>query len=511
MSNDVVTGTKNMEAEIVIIGGGGTGLAAALTAAEKGCKNIIVLEKTGSPGGTSAMAHDLFGVGSPVQKEMGTDARAEDFFKVAMRWSHWSKVNPRTVRAFIDKSGDTVRWLQEKGVKFQLGQFYINQSPRIRHTIEGKGAEMMRILAAHCKEKGIQILTRTPAYKVNRGTGNEMHHVLAKSTETEYDIAAKCVIFASGGYGGNKEMLAKYCPYYNPEVNINQSIKGNMGDGIKMAEEVGAATASLGNIMWHGPHSNPTDRTRFQIINANGETKVVSVGNLVWEPQTLWVNKKGRRYVDEGYNLSSFAHATVTAQQPEGIMFAIYDMNVLKIIEENGLVRVGAYGALRGLAPPEQPMSGQALPGFARVFLSDAQKSPYIKISDSLDELAAWIGAKPEVLKATLAEYNAFCEKGRDTIFGKDYTYLIPLKTPPYAAVRGQACMTDAIGGIKINEKMEVLDMEDEAIPGMYAGGSTSGNWESENYCYELTGHLLGFAVNSGRIAGENAVKYIRG
>jgi fumarate reductase flavoprotein subunit len=71
--------------------------------------------------------------------------------------------------------------------------------------------------------------------------------------------------------------------------------------------------------------------------------------------------------------------------------------------------------------------------------------------------------------------------------------------------------MTDAIGGIKINEKMEVLDMEDEAIPGMYAGGSTSGNWESENYCYELTGHLLGFAVNSGRIAGENAVKYIRG
>src|SRR5512136_950010 len=122
----------NLEVEIVIIGGGGAGLAAALSAYESGCSKIIVLEKAGSPGGTSAMAHDLFGVGSPVQKEMGTDARAEDFFKVAMRWSHWSKVNPRTVRAFIDKSGDTVRWLQEKGVKFQLGQFYINQSPRIR-------------------------------------------------------------------------------------------------------------------------------------------------------------------------------------------------------------------------------------------------------------------------------------------------------------------------------------------------------------------------------------------
>lgn len=501
----------NLEAEIVVIGGGGTGLAAALSAYESGCSKIIVLEKAGSPGGTSSMAHDLFGVGSPVQKQMGTDARAEDFFKVAMRWSHWSKVNPRIVRAFIDKSGDTVRWLQEKGINFQLGQFYINQSPRIRHTIEGKGAEMMRILTAHCKENGIQILTRTPAYKVIRGTGNELHQVLAKSAETEYNITAKCVIFASGGYAGNKEMLARYCPYYNPEVAVNQGVKGNMGDSIMMAVEIGAATASLGNIMWHGPHSNPTDRTRFQITNERGETKVVSVGNLVWEPQTLWVNKKGCRYVDEGYNLSSFAHATVTAQQPEGIMFAIYDMNVLKYIEENGLVRVGAYGDLRGLASPEQPMSGQALPGLAQVFLSEAQKSPYIKITDSLDELAAWIEAKPEVFKRTMAEYNAVCEKGRDTLFGKDYTYLIPLNTPPYAAIRGQSCMTDAIGGIKINEKMEVLDMQDEAMLGFYAGGSTSGNWESENYCYELTGHLLGFAVNSGRIAGENAVKYLKG
>jgi fumarate reductase flavoprotein subunit len=500
-----------LEAEIVIIGGGGTGLAAALSAYENGCSKIVVLEKAGSPGGSSAMAHDLFAVGSPVQKRLGIDARSDDFFKVAMRWSHWSKVNPRLVRAFIDKSGDTIRWLEEKGVKFNLGQFYINQSPRIRHTIEGKAAEMIRILAAQCREKGIQILTRTPANKVIRGTGNELHHVLAKSAETEYNIAAKCVIFASGGYGANKEMLAKYCSFYNPEVAINQGPRGNMGDGIRMAVEVGAATASLGHIMFHGPHGSPSDHTRFSIINAKGETKVVSIYNLVWEPETLWVNKRGCRFVDEGYNLSSFAHATVTAQQPGGIMYSIYDMQVLKYIEENGLVRVGAYGDQLGLARPEEPRAGQALPGLAKVFLSEAPKSPYIKISDSLDEIAVWIGANPGVFKATYGQYNAMCEKGRDTLFGKDYTYLMPLQTPPFVAMRGQACICDAIGGIKINEKMEVVDLEDEAIPGFYAGGSTSGGWESENYCYELTGHLLGFAVNSGRIAGENATRYIRG
>lgn len=502
---------EKLEAEIVIIGGGGAGLAAALAAAEKGCSKIIVLEKAGSPGGSSAMAHDLFGVGSPVQKRMGTDARSEDFFKVAMRWSHWSKVNPRVVRAFIDKSGDTIRWLEEKGVKFKLGQFYINQSPRIRHPIEGRGAEMMRILATHCREKGIQILTHTPANTVIRGKGNELHHVLAKSAGTEYDIATRCVIFASGGYAANKEMLAKYCSFYNPEVAVNQGPRGNMGDGIKMAVEIGAATASLGNIMFHGPHVSPSDRTRFQIINDKGETKVVGVDPLVREPETLWVNKKGHRFVDEGYNLSSFAHAMVTAQQPGGIMYAIYDMQILKYIEENGLVRLGAYGDLPGLATPERPMAGQTLPGFTKVFLSEAPKSQYIKISNSPDEIAAWIGAKPEVFKANFNEYNAMCEKGRDTLFGKDYTYLMPLKTPPLVAVRGQACICDAIGGIKINEKMEVLDAEDEPLPGFYAGGSTSGGWESENYCYELTGHLLGFALNSGRIAGERAVKYISG
>jgi len=74
-------------------------------------------------------------------------------------------------------------------------------------------------------------------------------------------------------------------------------------------------------------------------------------------------------------------------------------------------------------------------------------------------------------------------------------------RSAPYYAIRGQAFICDAIGGIKINERMEVLDSEDEPIPGLYAAGSTTGCWESESYCYELTGHLLGFALNSGRIA----------
>ena len=85
------------------------------------------------------------------------------------------------------------------------------------------------------------------------------------------------------------------------------------------------------------------------------------------------------------------------------------------------------------------------------------------------------------------------------------------MRTAPYYAIRAHGSICDAIGGIKINEKMEVLDTKDNPISGLYAAGSTTGCWESESYCYRLTGHLVGFALNSGRIAAENAVNYISG
>ena len=96
---------ENLQTDIVIIGAGGAGLAAALSASEKGCKNIVVLEKAGV-GGNSAMTHDLFAVESPVQRRMGVDARRDDFFRIMMNWAHWSEINPRVIRAFIDKSGN---------------------------------------------------------------------------------------------------------------------------------------------------------------------------------------------------------------------------------------------------------------------------------------------------------------------------------------------------------------------------------------------------------------------
>ena len=113
------------------------------------------------------------------------------------------------------------------------------------------------------------------------------------------------------------------------------------------------------------------------------------------------------------------------------------------------------------------------------------------------------------LLKATVDEYNTGCDCGHDALFAKDPKYLLPLRIAPYYAIKGQGFICEALGGIKINENMEALDAEDNPIPGLYAAGATTGAWESESYNYRLTGHLVGFALNSGRIAGENAVRYI--
>jgi len=106
------------EADLVILGGGGAGLCAALGAAENGCRNIVVLEKRGSATGNSAMGGGSFAAESPVQRRQGIDAPRDKYFKTAVSFANW-KINPRLVRAFVDKSGDTIGWLEELGVKFQ--------------------------------------------------------------------------------------------------------------------------------------------------------------------------------------------------------------------------------------------------------------------------------------------------------------------------------------------------------------------------------------------------------
>ncbi len=498
---------KNLKAELVVLGGGGAGLAAALAAAENGCKSIFVLEKAGSATGSTGMAHDIFGAESPVQKRLGIEASRDELFKTAMEWAHWTNINPRIVRAFIDKSGDTIGWLEQKGLSFEMIQYYPNQVPLVRHSVKGHGHALMKTLRDNCQELGVTILTRTPGKKILRDAQGRISGVLAESKEGEITISTGCVIVATGGYGNNKEMLKKYWPNYNENYTYDGP-PSNTGDGIIMATEIGAATAGMGALNLHGPFVRPKSDSFWMKMDAAGEDGApirITSWFLAWEPEMLWVNKKGSRFIDEGYNLAFFAFGNAVALQPDGITYTLFDNTTLRTIEKQGLIRPGAASRANWL-----PVSAATpLPGLEREVQKQAGKGE-LMISESWDDIAAWMGADPAVLKATIDEYNAACDDKHDALFAKDRRYLLPLRTPPFYAVKGHLGLCDAYGGIKINEKMEALDAGDNPIPGLYAAGSTAGCWESESYCYRLTGHLVGFALNSGRIAGENAVKYLR-
>jgi fumarate reductase flavoprotein subunit len=460
--------TLKLETQIVVIGGGGAGLSAAVAAAEKGA-DVILLEKQSRLGGTSAMAGGPFAVESPLQKRMGINLTRDEYFKIAMEYSHHT-INPRIVRAYIDKSGDTVRWLEEKGIEFELRPHPPDVIPKVYHVAKGRGAKIVKVLKEQAESLGVRIYLSTPAKEILIDDLGGVSGVLAENKAgEEIRINAGKVIIATGGFGGNREMLKQYYPYYHDNMHLHGF--PNMGDGILMAIKSGAATQDLGNMELSGPF-------------ISGEPRSLAVTNL--QPTFVFFNKRGERFADEAYT-NGFEFSNQLVRQPDGVVYAILDDKMKQQFKSNY---------------PERPGQGPFVLGD---WLGKTEKRGHVKISDSWGSIAQWMGITPQTLRAAVDEYNSFCDKGYDPVFNKDPKHLIPLKTPPFYAIRIVTAYIGTIGGIKINHHMEVLNSRDDPIPGLYAAGVDVGGWEPETYNSFLPGSSFGFSLNSGRIAGENA------
>jgi fumarate reductase flavoprotein subunit len=478
MSSEQKSGIEKLESDIVIIGGGGGGLAAAVAAAEKGAK-VIVLEKRHTLGGNSVFAEGLFGAESPLQKRSNIDARKDKLFRQAMDYAHW-KIDPKIIRAFMNKSGDTIRWLEEKGLKFWIPALYFNQVPLVWHCLKKGGVMVVRQFARDCESLGVRILRDTAVKRILTSPKGKVTGVLAQSKTGELKCLCKAVVIATGGYGGNKELLKKYCPSYT-EDDLNAGLP-HMGDGLVMAIDVGAATEGLGLLHLGGPRSQ-------------GPLHVAAVAQ---EYNTIWVNKRGERFTDETIFDS---RGNTVHRQPGKVSYSLLDERIKQAIITEGLIKgIGAiYVAQR-----------TKLPHLDKLLREEANQGR-AKISDSWEKIAEWIGADAGTLKATVEEYNGFCDRGYDEHFDKDRRYLSALRTPPYYAIKCHSAFLGTIGGIKINHRMEVLSHQDSPIPGLYGVGADTGGWEWDTYNILLSGSTFGFAVNSGRIAGENAVEYVSG
>lgn len=208
------------------------------------------------------------------------------------------------------------------------------------------------------------------------------------------------------------------------------------------------------------------------------------------------------RFQREAKLLASLNHTNIAAiRQKGGCSYSIFDTNIVRQLMERGIDKAMALDF-----PP-----GSLLPGLAKELEEAPRTRPdEVYQADSITELAAKIEIDPLILQRTINEYNGYCDQNHDELFAKEPRYLRAIRGPLFYAVRAQTVFLGTMGGIKINHNIQVVDKADQVIPGLYAGGFDAGGMYGDSYSIKYsTGLSSSFAVNSGRIAGKNALKYL--
>jgi fumarate reductase flavoprotein subunit len=477
-----------LDADIVVIGAGTAGLPAALTAAEKGAK-VIILEKSNATGGTGNRGMGLLAVESRMQKEKQMALTKEQAFDIFMTYTHW-RVDAQLVQAYLLKSASTIDWLEKMGVQFVAPSAYFPGSYFTWHIVKnpdqtapsgGAMAAALKIVAEKAREKGVQILFETPAKRILK-EGSRITGVVGQDkTGKTVQVNAKAVIIATGGFGDNPEMIKKYTPYEWGVDIFSTRIPGITGDGIRMAWEAGAY--------------QDLESMNMELITSTS----MGVSPALHQPRCIMVNFQGKRFYNEELLGNNTFAGNAIAKQKNRVGFLIIDAAVARYYEENGADTVRSVGAPQWkIGNVEAAMTGAVAKGNKGIF-----------IADSIEELSSKTGIDLTGLKQTIAQYNESCNKGEDQLFYKSHKYLMPVRQPKLFASKILCGAYGSLGGIKINEKTEVLTKEFEPIPGLYAAGVDANALYGDSYVFFLPGNTMGFAVNSGRIAGESAAQYI--
>ncbi len=485
--------TVKRKADLVVIGAGGAGLAAAVTAAEGGA-NVIVFEKMPVAGGATSFAKGIFAVQSRLQKERSIKITKDEAFLAHMDYTHWL-ANPRLVRAIIDKSASTIDWLEKRGVEFIEPKVLYPGAPPTWHTLVGEGTGIIKALIKKAKENKVQIFYRTPAKQLIMNKGI-VSGVIAKDKDgNTVKAKAKAVVIASGGFANNEQMLKKYT-----KAGDNIMAFGNVGktgDGIKMAWEVDAGAEGT-DVIQRGLAA--IKKKKKKVKRAPKKSAFDHLLTAILKQPHLWVNTNGERFFNEA-TFSFTLIGNAMSKQPGQILFNIFDEDTRNYLSEHGTdIGLGVY------APAGRKIK---IEEFEATIKEGIEKGEAF-VADSIEELAQKTEISSKTLKATINKYNMSCDKGHDGFFVKDPKYLKPVRRAKFYAIRGYPTFVGTLGGIKINYKTEVLKQNFEVIPGLYAAGNCAGGMYGDSYDASTTvGGTLAFAINSGRIAGENVLKLI--
>ena len=502
VEKDAAAEDSTVDADVVVVGAGGAGMTAAITAAAEG-KSVVILESQSMVGGNSVRATGGMNAGKTVyqdENEFGESAGVEKTLKTAAekyadnetitalaktvseQWAAYQAnptgyfdsvelmeldtmiggkgINdPELVETLCANSADAIDWLDEHGITLHnVSSFGGASVKRIHRPVnaEGKtvsvGSYMIPLLEENCEKAGVQILLNTTANEILTDANGAAVGVKATGASGEtVTVNAKAVVLATGGFGANLDMVVKYKPELKGFMTTNAP--GIQGQGIEMAQAIGAATVDMDQIQIH-----PT-------VEAN--TAALITEGLRGDGAIL-INEEGQRFIDE--------------------------VGTRDVVSAAEIAQTGSYSWL---------VVDQAMADASSVIQGYIKKG-YTVTGATYEELGKAMGVDAAAFAETMEKWNGYVEAKNDPDFGRT-SFANPLNTAPYYAVKVTAGVHHTMGGLKINANTEVLNEKGEVIPGLFAAGEVTGGVHGAN---RLGGNAVADFTVFGRIAGAAASDY---
>ena len=493
---------STVEADVVVVGAGGAGMTAAITAAGEG-KSVVILESQSMVGGNSVRATGGMNAGKTVyqdENEFGESAGVEKTLKTAAekyadnetitalaktvseQWAAYQAnptgyfdsvelmeldtmiggkgINdPELVETLCANSADAIDWLDEHGITLHnVSSFGGASVKRIHRPVnaEGKtvsvGSYMIPLLQENCEKAGVKMMLDTTATEILTDANGAAVGVKATGASGEtVTVNAKAVVLASGGFGANLDMVVKYKPELKGFMTTNAP--GIQGQGIEMAQAIGAATVDMDQIQIH-----PT-------VEAN--TAALITEGLRGDGAIL-INEEGQRFIDE--------------------------VGTRDVVSAAEIAQTGSYSWL---------VVDQAMVDASSVIQGYIKKG-YTVTGETYEELGKAMGVDEAAFAETMKTWNGYVEAKNDPDFGRT-SFANKLDTAPYYAIKVTAGVHHTMGGLTINTNTEVLKADGTVIPGLFAAGEVTGGVHGAN---RLGGNAVADFTVFGRIAGKAASDY---
>ncbi|ESS60178.1 flavocytochrome c family protein [Enterobacter cloacae S611] len=437
--------------DVVVIGSGGAGLAAAIQAHDEGASVLIVEEMPTIGGNTIKASAGMNAAETRFQRVKGIQDSKELFYSETLKGGG-EKNDPALLRRFVEHAPEAIEWLARRGIMLNdittTGGMSIDRTHRPRDG-SAVGGYLISGLLRNVTKRNIDVMLDTSVEEILFDAGEVRGVRLLTEEQETLNVDAKSVIVATGGFSANSAMVVKYRPDLDGFVTTNH--KGATGSGISLLERLGAATVDMGEIQIHPTVEQNTSYLISESIRGGG---------------AILVNQQGNRFFNEMSTRDKVSAAIIAL--PEHYAYIVFDEHV----------------RAKNKAADEY---------IARGFVTSAS---------SPRELADKLGMDYHAFLATLERYNGFVEKQHDDDFGRTTALRAPINEGPFHAIQIAPGVHHTMGGVTINTDTQVLNSEQQVIPGAFAAGEVVGGLHGGN---RIGGNAVADIIVFGSLAGHQA------